>query len=401
MQRTGIFSACVILFLVALPPSTLRADYPQTITTSSPFVNLPRPSDDPRWDKAFAKWDQRAETENVKSALDLFESIAGDNPESATAWLWTGRAAHMMGMRSSGDQRDKWFNKSVSACERSLELDPRNRFAAYWRYCAIVLLRELTDKEYQTLRKLGKKYAHLRELPVPEDDPLWDKAMSHWDKRLDRKELEESIEIFHKLKKKHPGRIEPVMWLCRGYYWMHYHADTEKSKAQWSWKSAEWGRKAVDLEPRNPAANYWAAAGIGQYCTNSGYLAMARYALEMGTKLKVVGEEDPNYYYGGLSQYFALAIARGGKLVAKTAEILGFTEDQVLRLSLLAREYEPRYLRNIYALGELYVYQGKMDKAKKMLEETLNADPAALPHFEPDNRMARKLARELMDEHFK
>ncbi len=45
--------------------ATARADYPQTMTTTSPFVNLPRPSNDPRWGKAFAHWDKREDTEEV------------------------------------------------------------------------------------------------------------------------------------------------------------------------------------------------------------------------------------------------------------------------------------------------------------------------------------------------
>ncbi|MFO8056628.1 MAG: hypothetical protein R6V10_04970 [bacterium] len=400
MQRTGIVFWLGLALFLALPVFAAGAEYPQSITTSSPFVNLPRPEGE-LWDKAFQKWDQRGDTEKVKAALDLFQAIADEHPENAVAWLWVGRAMHLAGMREGGDGRDQWMKKSAAAFKRSLHLEPGNRFAVYWRISAIVLMRRLTEDENQRLSKLGRKYDHLRELPVPDDDPLWEEAMSHWDKRLDRAELQKTIDLFHKLEKKYPERIEPLMWLCRGYYWMHYHADTEEDKAKWCWKSAEWGRKAVELEPRNPAANYWTAAGLGQYGTNKGYIAMARYALEMANKLKVVAEEDPNYYYGGLSQYFALAVARAGKLVAKTAGILGFSEDLILRLSLLAREYEPRYLRNTYALGELYVYQGKMDKAKKMLEETMEADPAALPHFEPDNRIAKKLARQLYNKHFK
>jgi hypothetical protein len=127
---------------------------------------------------------------------------------------------------------------------------------------------------------------------------------------------------------------------------------------------------------------------------------MVKYAMEMAAKLKVVGEEDMNYYYGGLSQYFALAIARSGKLVAKTAEVLGFSGKDIERLTVFAYQYEPRYLRNLYALGELYVYEKKMDEAKKFLELTINSDPAALKNFEPDNRIAQKLARELLEKNF-
>ena len=400
MKRTFIIFSIALMLLAAMPLYGTRAAYPQTITTSSPFVNLPRP-DGPHWSEAFEKWDRRKDTKNVIAAFEIFESIAEENPKNENAWLWAGRVAHMRGMRERGKKRDQWLEKSKVYCEKALDLAPHNRFATYWRYSAIVLMRELTAKEYKGLRELGKKYDHLRELPVPDDDPLWAKAMSRWDKRMERAELEKAIDVFHELEKKYPGRIEPLMWLCRGYYWMHYHADTKEKKAEWCWKATEWGRKAVDIEPRNPAANYWTAASLGQYTTNEGYFAMARYALEIGSKLKMVAEENPNYYYGGVSQYFALAIARGGKLVAKTAEVLGFTEDQIKQLSLLAREYEPRYLRNTYALGELYIYQGKMDKAEKVLKEVIEADPSLLPHFEPDNKIAQELARKLLEKHFK
>ena len=68
----------VVLFMVSAffatgLGSVARPAYPQTMTTTSPHVNLPRPNDDPRWAKAFAHWDKREETEEVETALLIFE----------------------------------------------------------------------------------------------------------------------------------------------------------------------------------------------------------------------------------------------------------------------------------------------------------------------------------------
>jgi len=113
-----------------------------------------------------------------------------------------------------------------------------------------------------------------------------------------------------------------------------------------------------------------------------------------------VMEEDPNYFYGGPSAYLALAIGRAGNLVAKALGLIGFPQELVESGAAFASVYEPRYLRNFYNLGEMYVKLGRMDEAREVLEKVVNADPTALKLQEPENRNAQKLAQKLLDENF-
>ena len=58
--------ALMILLVMAIGmASTSLAAYPETLTSPYPWVNMPRPTDDPRWAKAFEHWDLRAETDGI------------------------------------------------------------------------------------------------------------------------------------------------------------------------------------------------------------------------------------------------------------------------------------------------------------------------------------------------
>ncbi len=377
------------------------AEYPQAITTSSPFVNLPRPDDDDRWVEAFSHWDRRDDTEEVMAAVRIFEAIAKDTPGRFESQLWLLRSYHLAGMRNRREEaRMDYMRKALAAGDRALAIEPGNGFAVYWRFCTIGLMRDLSQEELEQAKTLGAKYRHVRELPVPDNDELWAEAMRHWDSRLDRENALKAIEIFEKLEKKYPDRIEPRMWLARSNYWMHYLAADREGMAKWGMAAAEWGRKALELEPRNPGASFWTASGLGQYADNTSFVNVVRYSLEMGKRLLVVVEEDPNYFYGGFSNYFASAIARAGELVARTAEIIGFPRETIERLTVFASSYEPNYLRNHYALAEMYIRLGRLDEAKKMLEVVINSDPTVLKLQEPENRTMQKWSRRLMEEHF-
>ena len=392
-------SALVILigYVFILPA---YAAYPQTVTTTTPFVNIPRPKDDPRWAQAFGHWDKRGSAKEVQAAITLFESLAKDHPDQVEARLWVARSYYMRGMRLRGDEQKAWMKKTVAAADRVLELDPGNEFARYWRYCSQLLYHEFTPEDFAEIRKFGAKYKDLRELPVPGDDLLWANAIKHWDRRINREDALKAIAVFESLEKKYPDRIEPKLWLLRSNYYMHYIEPESEGKAKWCKIAADWGDKALAIEPRNPAANYLKAASLGQYGTHTSFVNMARYSLEITNRLMLVMEEDPNYFYGGVSQYFALAIARAGTLVARMLGLMGFTEELIMRSTQFAANYEPRYLRNHYALGEMYITLGQMDEAKKALEKVVNADPSELENMEAENIVAQDLAKKLLKEKF-
>jgi len=68
--------------------------------------------------------------------------------------------------------------------------------------------------------------------------------------------------------------------------------ESDEDKAKWAWMGVEWGRKAVgNRAPQTRRPSTGPRPGLGQYASYTGYVAKARYAYEMATRLAVVGEE--------------------------------------------------------------------------------------------------------------
>jgi len=400
MKALKILVAALLALPVLAGPTSSPAAGPRQITTSNPFLNLPAPTDDPRWGQAFAAWDRRDDTDQALRAVALFEALARDQPGRLEPQLWLARSYYLMGIRGRGDSQLAYLKKGTAAADRALKIDPSSDAARCWRYCSMLFYYDFTEKDYAEMRAMGKKYENLRELPVPADDPIWAKAIGHWDLRLSRKETFIAIALFEELNRKYPGRLEPRLWLCRTYYWLHYIEPTDEAKAAALMTAVEWGKKAQQQEPRNPAANYFIAAGLGQYGLVTNFTNIVRYAPEITRRLMLVMEEDPQYLHGGVSQYFGLAMAKAGSVVSRMLGMVGYSEEMLVRSVSFDIHFEPRYLRNYYSMGEFYLSRGKRDEAKKMWETALAADPAALKNMEPENRVTQELIRRLMKKEF-
>ena len=145
--------ALLLVFILGALTTTASAACPKKITTTTPFLNLPCPEDDPRWAEAFAHWDKRDDDDEVKKAMAVFESLAKDHPDQVEARLWVARSYYMRGMRLRGDEQKAWMKKTVAAADRVLELDPGNEFARYWRYCSQLLYHEFTPEDFAEIRK--------------------------------------------------------------------------------------------------------------------------------------------------------------------------------------------------------------------------------------------------------
>ncbi len=397
--KTLLMTIIVAVVLTSAGPSA-EAAYPQTMTSTSHMANLPRPTDDPRWAKAFSHWDQREDTGEVQAALALVELIASDNPESFEAQLWQCRMNFLMGVRKR-NEREAYCKKAVAAADRALKIKPGHHATKAWRFSAIVLIRDLTEEENQEVRALGRENRATRPLPIPTGDPLWAEAVKKYDARMDRESALAAIADFEKLDAKNPDRIEAKLFLAWSYYYLGISGATKDDKTAMAALGAEWGRKALKLEPRNADANYAFAATLGVYAENAGMIAIVRHSIELGTAILLVVEEDPSCMYGGFSRYLAASLATAGELSFKVAEMLGFPQELIVRVTVFSTMQEPGYLDNHYRLASMYLTLGRMDEAKAALETVINADPADLKLFEPENRVIQKKARELYDEHFK
>jgi tetratricopeptide (TPR) repeat protein len=400
MKSSSIAAAAALALALALHGAEARAKCPRPITTTVPFLNLPCPQDDPRWSEAFAHWDQRENKDEALAAVKLFEAILKDHPNQLEARLWVMRGYYGAGMKFSKEEQAAWMKKAAAAADKALELDPKNEQAKYWRWASMIFFHTWTDQDFAEIRTFGMSYEGLREVPVPGDDPLWAEAIKHWDARTTYEEGPKAIEIFSQLEKKYPDKIEPKLWLLRANYWMHFVEASEEGKAKWLKAAMEWGDKAIAMEPRNPAANYLTAASQGMYGSHTNFANYVRYSMSITEKLMLVMEEEPNYYYSGVSQYFCLAIARAPTIVPKMLDLMGYTEQMIESQTIFASHYEPRYLRNNLALAEMYLARGRKDEAKKLLVKVLAGDPNALKNMAPENQSAQDLAKKMMEKNF-
>jgi hypothetical protein len=105
--------------------------------------------------------------------------------------------------------------------------------------------------------------------------------------------------------------------------------------------------------------------------------------------------------YGGFSRYIAASLAKAGKLSFRVIEMLGFSKELIVRLTIYSTRQEPGYFDNHFRLAQMYITLDRKEEAKKSLEYVINADPAMLKYYEPENRIIQKQAQVLYDEHFK
>ncbi len=372
--------------------------YPQTMASNSPWVNMPRPSDDPRWREAFSHWDKRADTDEVMDAVEIFKAIAKDKPDQMEPQIWLCRSYFVAALRNRSE-RDQYAKLAEAAGKKALDIKPDDDNAKYWYAASIVLHREFTDAELQEVKDFGRSNRHIPPLPGYYD-PLFKEAAALWDKRIERANVPALIEVLKKIEAKKSGRVEPKIWLTAAYYAMRMHEEDDDANAAWQKKGIKSAEAALKIEPRNPAANYWAACCQGEYGVKTNVLNIARYALDIGKELQIIVEEDPQYMFGGFARYFAGAIGETGPLVAKIAEILGFPEELILRITAFAVDFEPDYLDNHNCLGAMLFELGKKEEAKKELLLVVNGDPTKLPGYEAENRYIQKEAQIFYEENF-
>ncbi len=392
IAQTAMIAIVIVWGLPAL------AAYPQTITTDSPFINLPRPSDDARWAQAFSHWDKRGDTDEVMDAIKIFKALAADKPGDMAPQMWLCRSYFIAALRNRSE-RDKYAKLAAAAGDKALIISPGDDNLIYWRAAAIVLHREFTEDEKKEVREFGMRYRHISTLPGM-NDPLFKEAAVLWGKRSERASLDALIEKLKKIEARVPNRIEPKIWLCAAYYSMRMVEEDDDEIAKLHKIGSDYGFAALEIEPRNPAANLYTSCCLGEYGVRTNVLNIARYALDIGRELQVVAEEDPQYYFGGFARYFAAAIGETGPLVAKIAEILGFPEELIFRITTFSITFEPDFLDNHNCRALMLLKLDQREEAKKELLFVLNADPSSLPGHEPENRYIQKDVQETYDENF-
>jgi len=89
------------------------------------------------------------------------------------------------------------------------------------------------------------------EPPVRADDPLWEKALSLWQKRTEGPAAREALTVFQSLSQKHPDQVEPLLWSCRIAYFIGERESNDDKRKQLLKESTDLCRQAQVLDPED------------------------------------------------------------------------------------------------------------------------------------------------------
>ncbi len=414
---------CITVLLGFLPSA--YAGYPQTIATSYPYINLPRPSDDQKWAEAFSHWDKREDTRELFAAVDMFESLVKDYPGRLEPQLWLARSLYSAAVREPKNLIG-YLERGVVAADKVLSAEPDNIFARFWRYNMVVFTKGYTETEYVEIMEFFAQFRNLHILPVPDDDALWDEAMKLWNQRLSAGDMQkiltmiqsgkdvtsediksfyqkanDAIKIFEKLDKKYPNRIEPKLWLAFCNDWIYSFSFGIKYDVKYTEIALHWADKALEQEPLNPAANFLYGLCLTDHSTNKSFFALVRNVRKIARCLKRSAEEDPFFYYSGHSWLANAGLGSVGKIVVKILKIMGYPIALFEDLGDFVVNAEPNFFKNRYYLAQMLKAIGKEDEAKKEFEIIVNSDPTILKNWEIDNRIFQYKAMKILKEEFK
>ncbi len=422
--RFSIKALLILTTLVFGLLSSAYAGYPQTITTSYPFINLPRPTDDQRWAEAFSHWDKRKNTSELIAAVNIFESLANDNPSQLEPHLWLARSLYLASVREPKKAGD-YLKRGIAAADKVLAIEPGNVTARFWRYNMLVFIKEFSETEYAEITEFFVQFRNLPMLPVPDDDPLWDEAVKLWKDRLNSDELQkllavvergkdvpyeeikpfyqgaiDAIKAFEKLNEKYPHRIEPKLWLALTNNWMYSYSFDFKHDVDYTEVAVHWAHKALEQEPLSPAANFLYAFCLTNYSEKS-LFTLVRNIRKIARCVNRSAEENPYFYYGGHSWLTNVGLASIGKIVIKILKIMGHSIETFEVLGRFMTNCEPNFFRSKQYLARMMKTIGKEEEAKKEFESIINSDPTVLKSWESDNRIFQYRTMKILKEEFK
>lgn len=86
-------------------------------------------------------------------------------------------------------------------------------------------------------------------LPIPLNDPLWEKVKMQWADHYTKKDVDGLIETLKVLQNKYPDKVEPYLWLGKVYY---LKGKLNKNNRVENYKlSEDYAAKAIDLDTKN------------------------------------------------------------------------------------------------------------------------------------------------------
>lgn len=202
-----------------------------------------------------------------------------------------------------------------------------------------------------------------------------------------------------------PDHLEALTLLSRAHSLLaeSYAQSLAEKRRLWQ-AGAEWGQKAMAIHPdytdesdlsvldkRYVGAIYWTAVNLGKWAQNSGIRAQRGHRKKIRKLIERVQKLDPRFFYGAAPRYLGVYYAvapgfAGGNLkrsLQSFHESLRIAPDYLMTRVLIAEHYAARK-------SDRKLFRAELDKV-------LLADPRSLPEAEPENLLAQKKAKWMLE----
>ncbi|MDD5223275.1 MAG: hypothetical protein PHE84_04740 [bacterium] len=381
----------LLISLSLLSPAVLAEEYKNPL-------DPPARSDDPAWAEALSFWDQRADVDNAKKALNIFITLAAGHPDQVEPELWLCRVYYYLGLEEGRHRRPALLADSVAHGKKALALRPGNFYALYWTVGAYYHFDNLKEIPPEVKELAAKLPRGQREIAVPAGNPEWKKALALWDARADREKAWQAAEFFWKLTKDNPQSLEARLWLTRVYYWLGRTGKTPEERKKIYYQGYKYGLEAVKLSPRNPAANYWTMCHLARYGELGSFMKKASLALDIINLIHLVDLEDPIYFFSGIPSVLIWSLADTHELTRKLVPtILGIPADmrQTLRMAFIL---EPNYFDVRVGFVKWYISIKDYQNAREEINYIIKTPARSLPGYEAENILSQDIARDLLEQ---
>jgi tetratricopeptide (TPR) repeat protein len=383
-----VFVFLLISFIVSFAVPALASD-------RLPFPEPPTRTDDPLWGRAVSHWENRRQDLQAQKALEIFQALSEKYPGRIEPRIWLCRAYYFLGMlESGGKKRNPLLRKSINFCQKALELDPQNVYALYWLVGAWYHI-EPIDPILSQIRILTAKRPIEREIFFPADAQNWKEVMDRWDARADLNQARRAADLLEKIANKDSNSLEAWMWLARVYYWLGENGETQAERERLHYRGYEFGLRALKIAPGHARANYWAVCNLARYAQLGSIARRGMLAKKIIDHLRIIDQEEPIYFFGGVPRYIAYALAESGPVVRKLLEMLDFSD--VLSPIKMSIAVAPNYFEIRLALAEYAAAIGDKDLAREQLDYIVGTSAELIPGYEPENRLYQERARKLLE----
>jgi hypothetical protein len=241
-------------------------------------------------------------------------------------------------------------------------------------------------------------------------------AKSHWEKRLDRAELEQALSSWEKLANANPSDFESRAMLARGYYLLadgHIpDAQMEEKKKFWE-IGTSWGEKALatnasfrkrvqdEQKPVEEAldaltrtevpAIYWTAVNLGKWAKNSNITTTLKYKTRIKKMIERVEALDPDYFYGATNRYWGVYYSALPKLFGGSLEK---SQEHFQKSLKTANDY---YGTHVLYAEMFFAKKGDRAGFRRELNFVLGGKPNVIPELVAENTIEQRKAKAMLE----